>query len=174
MKKNAQLRQPTQAEIQPVLNALNAGQLPVAESAAKKMLKQFPNAFVVHNLYGNALAGQNKFKDAVDAFRKALKIDPNIAEFSNYTVVAKSKGKTKKPSKSVPKSLNNTKNDTNSTNTPPQKTKGVHKKNRERVRKFVSEYKEQYGKYPTREEVRLACSVGPAVAGEILKEVKAA
>jgi tetratricopeptide (TPR) repeat protein len=80
MKKNAQLRQPTQAEIQPVLNALNAGQMAVAEAAAKKMLKQFPNAFVIHNLYGNALAGQNKFKDAVEAFRKALKIDPNIAE----------------------------------------------------------------------------------------------
>ncbi|KGM06086.1 TPR repeat [Methylophaga thiooxydans] len=80
MKKNAQLRQPTQAEIQPILNALNAGQLAVAESSAKKMLKQFPNAFVLHNLYGNALAGQNKFKDAVDAFRKALKIDPNVAE----------------------------------------------------------------------------------------------
>ena len=80
MKKNAQLRQPTQAEIQPILNALNAGQLGAAEATAKKMLKQFPSAFVLHNLYGNALAGQNKFKEAVDAFRKALKIDPNIAE----------------------------------------------------------------------------------------------
>lgn len=80
MKKNVQLRQPTQAEIQPVLAALNSGQLAAAESTAKKMLKQFPNAFVLHNLYGNALAGQNKTKDAIDAFRKALKIDPSIAE----------------------------------------------------------------------------------------------
>jgi hypothetical protein len=103
-----------------------------------------------------------------------MEITMGAALTSNYTVAAKSKVKTKKTSKSVPKSLNNTKNDTNSTNKPPQKTKGVHKKNRERVRQFVSEYKEQYGKYPTREEVRLACSVGPAVAGEILKEVKAA
>jgi len=80
MKKNAQLRQPTQAEIQPVLTALNSGQLAAAEATAKKLLKQFPNAFVLHNLYGNALAGQNKFKEAVDSFRKALKIDPNVAE----------------------------------------------------------------------------------------------
>ena len=103
-----------------------------------------------------------------------MEITMGAALTSNYTVVAKKQKKTKKPSNSVPKSLNSTENDTNSTNTPPKKTKGVHKKNRERVRKFVSEYKEQYGKYPTREEVRLACSVGPAVAGEILKEVKAA
>jgi uncharacterized protein (TIGR02466 family) len=80
MKKNAQLRQPTQAEIQPILAALNNGQLATAESHAKKMLKHFPNAFVLHNLYGNALAEQNKTKDAVDAFRKALKIDSSIAE----------------------------------------------------------------------------------------------
>lgn len=80
MKKNAQLRQPTQAEIQPVLDALNSGQFAMAESAARKRLKQFPNAFVLHNLYGNALAAQNKFKEAIDAFRKALKIDPTVAE----------------------------------------------------------------------------------------------
>jgi predicted Zn-dependent protease len=54
--------------------------LAAAEATAKKLLKQFPNAFVLHNLYGNALAGQNKFKEAVESFRKALKIDPSIAE----------------------------------------------------------------------------------------------
>jgi uncharacterized protein (TIGR02466 family) len=80
MKRPTQMRQPTQLEIQPILQALNTGNLELAESKAKKMLKQFPNAFVVHNLYGNALAGQNKFKDAVAAFRKALAIDPSVAE----------------------------------------------------------------------------------------------
>jgi len=80
MKRPSNLRQPTQAEIQPVLQALNAGNLAAAEALAKKMLKQFPNAFAVHNLYGNALAGQNKFKDAVAAFRKALAIDASVAE----------------------------------------------------------------------------------------------
>ena len=87
MKKNASLRQVSQAEIQPIVNALNSGQLAVAESMAKKLLKQFPNAFVLHNLYGNALAGQNKTKEAVDAFRKAIKIDPSIAEM-HFNVAA--------------------------------------------------------------------------------------
>ncbi|PCJ32826.1 MAG: hypothetical protein COA90_01720 [Gammaproteobacteria bacterium] len=80
MKKPQALRQPTQQDIQPVVQALNSGQLAQAEALAKKSLKKFPNAFVLHNLYGNALAGQNKFKPAVDSFRKALQIDPNIAE----------------------------------------------------------------------------------------------
>lgn len=80
MKRANNLRQPTQTEIQPIIQALNGGQLEQAEAIAKKLLKQFPNAFVLHNLYGNALAGQNKFKDAVTAFRKALEIDPTVAE----------------------------------------------------------------------------------------------
>ena len=80
MKRPSNLRQPSQTEIQPILQALNAGNLEIAEAIAKKMLKQFPNAFVIYNLYGNALAGQNKFKDAVAAFRKALAIDSSVAE----------------------------------------------------------------------------------------------
>jgi len=80
MKQPVQMRQPTQAEIQPVLNALNGGHLELAETTAKALLKIFPNAFVLYNLYGNTLAGQNKFKEAVTAFGKALKIDPSVAE----------------------------------------------------------------------------------------------
>jgi len=80
MKQSVQMRQPTQAEIQPVLNALNSGNLELAEKTAKALLKTFPNAFVLYNLYGNTLAGQNKFQEAVTAFRKALEIDPSVGE----------------------------------------------------------------------------------------------
>ncbi|PHS70298.1 MAG: hypothetical protein COB23_04065 [Methylophaga sp.] len=80
MKQPQALRQPSQQDIQQLMQALNNGHLDFAETTAKKMLKKFPNAFVLHNLYGNALAGQNKFNDAAKAFRKALTIDPSIAE----------------------------------------------------------------------------------------------
>ncbi len=80
MKRPQALQQPTQNEIQAVIQALNNGQFAQAEALAKKLLKQFPNAFAVHNLYGNALASQNKFKPAVDSFRKALKLDDNVPE----------------------------------------------------------------------------------------------
>jgi len=80
MKKSTALTPLSQANIQQIVTALNAGQLKSAESMAKKLLKQYPQAFVLHNLYGNALAGQNKPKEAVEAFRKAIKLDPNIPE----------------------------------------------------------------------------------------------
>ncbi|MCX4189374.1 tetratricopeptide repeat protein [Methylophaga sp. OBS3] len=80
MKRPMTMRQPSSQEVQPVIDALNSGQVAVAEAAAKKLTKNYPGAFVAHNLYGNALAAQNKFKDAVAAFRKALEIDPSIAE----------------------------------------------------------------------------------------------
>jgi len=73
-------RQPTQADINPVINALNAGQFTQAEVLAKKLVKTFPKAFLSHNLYGSALAGQNKTKAAIDEFKKALQIDPSVAE----------------------------------------------------------------------------------------------
>jgi len=80
MKRPQAMQQPTQQMIQPVIQALNSGQLAQAEALSKKLLKQYPNAFVLHNLYGNALAAQNKLKPAVDSFRKAIQLDGSIAE----------------------------------------------------------------------------------------------
>ncbi len=80
MKQAIKMRQPTQTEIQPLLNALNTGNLDLAETTAMALLKRFPKAFVLYNLYGNALAGQSKNKEAVSAFRKALDIDPSVGE----------------------------------------------------------------------------------------------
>ncbi|MDT8311809.1 MAG: tetratricopeptide repeat protein [Methylophaga sp.] len=80
MKRSTPMRQPAQQEIQHVIDALNSGQVGFAETAAKKLTKNYPDAFVAHNLYGNALASQNKFKEAVTAFRKAIEIDPGIPE----------------------------------------------------------------------------------------------
>jgi uncharacterized protein (TIGR02466 family) len=80
MKKPIMSKQPTQQDLQPILIALNQGQLAQAEALAKKLLKSFPGSFAIYNLYGNALAGQNKFKDAITSFKKALEIDPSVAE----------------------------------------------------------------------------------------------
>lgn len=80
MKQPQILREPTQQEVEPIVQALNGGHPVEAEVLAKKMLKTFPKSFVLNNLYGNALASQNKYKDAVTSFRKALEIDPSVAE----------------------------------------------------------------------------------------------
>jgi uncharacterized protein (TIGR02466 family) len=72
--------QPGQFEIQPLLNLLNAGQLPQAETLATTLLKTYPNAFILHNVLGVALEGQRKFEQAMTTYRSALALDSGIAE----------------------------------------------------------------------------------------------
>lgn len=71
---------PKQTDLQAIVHALNTGQVGFAEATAKKLLKSYPRSFAVLNLFGNALAAQNKFKEAVSIFRKALEVDPNVPE----------------------------------------------------------------------------------------------
>lgn len=80
MKQSAPPRQPSQAEIQPLFNAFNQGQLAVVETEAKRLLKQYPKAFVLHNLLGNAQASQGKASEAILAFKTALDLDPTVGE----------------------------------------------------------------------------------------------
>ncbi|PHS31200.1 MAG: hypothetical protein COA95_07090 [Methylophaga sp.] len=106
MKKPQALRQPTQLEIQSVVQALNSGQIEQAGMLAKKLLKQYPNAFVLHNLYGNALAGQSKYKEAVVSFRKALALDPSVAELHfNVAILLTSMNRTEEAIASYKKTL---------------------------------------------------------------------
>lgn len=80
MKRPTQIRQPAATEVQTVIDALNSGQVGFAEASAKKLTKNYAGSSVAFNLYGNALAAQNKFKEAVAAFKKATEIDPTVAE----------------------------------------------------------------------------------------------
>ncbi|MCC5797380.1 MAG: tetratricopeptide repeat protein [Methylophaga sp.] len=80
MKQSVPVRQPTQAEIQPLFNAFNQGQVAFVETEAKKLLKQYPKAFVLHNLLGNAQATQGKASEAIASFKQALDLDPTVGE----------------------------------------------------------------------------------------------
>jgi uncharacterized protein (TIGR02466 family) len=74
------IRQPSQGEVQSLLNIFNAGRLQEAEAAAKALLRSYPSTFILHNVLGVALEGQRKFEEAAAAYRKALEIEPKIAE----------------------------------------------------------------------------------------------
>lgn len=80
MKPNQPARQPGQAEVQPLLNLLGSGSLPQAEAAARALLKNYPNAFILHNVLGVCLEGQQKFDEAAATYLRALAIDPSVAE----------------------------------------------------------------------------------------------
>lgn len=89
-----QARLPSQSEVQPLLNLLNAGQLPEAEHHARALLRNYPGALIVHNVLGISLEGQQKFAEAAESYRKALALDPKVAEIHfNLGVVLSNLGK---------------------------------------------------------------------------------
>ncbi len=75
-----QNKQPSQGEIQPLLNLYNSGQLAQAEATAKVLLKTYPNTFFLHNVLGISLDGQGKFEEAVASYRKALSLQPAMPD----------------------------------------------------------------------------------------------
>ncbi len=94
MKPQQNRQRPARERFSPLLNLLNAGQLPQAEITAKKLLQSYPRAFILHNVLGVALEGQRKFEAAAASYRNALAIDPSIAEIHfNLGVVLGNLGK---------------------------------------------------------------------------------
>ena len=73
-------KQPSQQEIQPLLNVLNAGQLANAANMAKSLLAQYPNTFILHNVLGIALDGLGQYEGAINSYRNALKLQPNMPD----------------------------------------------------------------------------------------------
>jgi uncharacterized protein (TIGR02466 family) len=75
-----QTREPSQGEVQALLNLYNAGQFLQTELSAKSLLKSYPGALIIHNVLGVALEGQRKFDEAASWYRKALSLNPGLAE----------------------------------------------------------------------------------------------
>lgn len=73
-------QQPSQFEIQPVLQLLNNGRLAEAEAAARKLTPRYPNAFILYNILGIAQDGLAKFSDAAESYRKAISLQPDTPD----------------------------------------------------------------------------------------------
>lgn len=73
-------KQPSQHEIQPLLNLLNAGQLANAANMAQSLLATYPNTFLIHNVLGIALDGMGQYEGAINSYRNALKLQPNMPD----------------------------------------------------------------------------------------------
>ena len=73
-------QQPSQAEVQVMMLAYNAGHLHQAEIAGLQLLKNYPNTPIVHHVLANTLAGQGKFDLAIPHFTWLVAQNPRQLE----------------------------------------------------------------------------------------------
>jgi len=73
-------KQPSQFELQQLMQLINSGQLAQAESKAKSLLQNAGNFLMLYNLLGIALDGQGKHAEAVTSYRKGIALQANIPD----------------------------------------------------------------------------------------------
>lgn len=74
------IKQPSQHEMQPVLQLLNTGKLAEAEAGAKKLLARYPDTFILHQITALAQDGMFKFTEAIESYHKAIALQPNTPD----------------------------------------------------------------------------------------------
>jgi len=76
----ANASQPTQQEIQQLIQQLNSRQLAQAENTAKNLIAKHSNTFILHHVLSLALDGQGKFAEAISSYQNAIQLQPNTAD----------------------------------------------------------------------------------------------
>lgn len=78
-----QKTEPSQEQINVLINLFQTGQITKAEQACSELLQTYPQSLVVLNMLGETLQRQAKNQDAIQAFNKAIGIKPDFAEAYN-------------------------------------------------------------------------------------------
>ena len=87
---------PSQLQLNPLINLFQSGQLKKAESACRQLLFTFPRSIVVNNILGVVLKELGRLEEAVQAFDKTIKLKPDYAvAYSNRGVALQESGKLK-------------------------------------------------------------------------------
>jgi len=94
-----QATHPSQNQINILVDLYQSGYLKKTEATCKKILKSHPHAFLILNILGLSLQGQNKLQEALQVFGKAIKFKSDYLEaINNYGVVLQKLGN---PSKAI-------------------------------------------------------------------------
>lgn len=72
--------QPSQGEIQALIQRLNQGQFAATESQAKALIEKHANVFILHHIMALALDGQSKFSASIAHYQKAIQLNPKQAD----------------------------------------------------------------------------------------------
>ena len=76
-------QEPTQHQLQPLINLYAQGQYEQTLSEASQLLIEFPNSVTLFNIIGGVNQGQGKLEEAIDAYQKAISIKPDYADAYN-------------------------------------------------------------------------------------------
>ena len=85
---------PSQDEIQNLVNIYSQGQLQSTITEASNLLKRFPHSVILYNIVGAANQGLSNLEEAIEAYKKAIWIKPDYAEaFNNMGNALRDQGK---------------------------------------------------------------------------------
>ena len=74
---------PSQKEMEALINLYTMGQLQKALSEANKLLLEYPRAANIYNIIGAINQGLGNLEEAIKAYKKAISIKPDYAEAHN-------------------------------------------------------------------------------------------
>jgi len=86
--KVSKVQDPSQDQIQLLINLYQQGQLQQALDRTKQLLSQFPNSLNLYNIQGAANAGLGQFDSAIVSYKQAIKIKPDFADAYNNMGIA--------------------------------------------------------------------------------------
>ena len=99
-------QEPSQTQIQELLNLYSQGQLQQALHEAATLIQRFPKSATLFNLYGAILCGLGQLDASVEAYKKAIAIQPDYAEaYNNMGIVLKELNMLKESIESYKKAL---------------------------------------------------------------------
>ena len=85
---------PPQGTIDNLLKLFNQKQYSLLVDQAQTLTEQFPNSFVVWNILGVANKSLGKIIEASEAFKKVVKLNPNLSDgFNNLAMIQQALGK---------------------------------------------------------------------------------
>jgi len=80
----AQTANPSQDQINALINLYHSGQMSQAEQSCRQLLQTYPQSLIVLNLLGAALSSQGQLQQAVQVFDKVIRLEPDYAQaYSN-------------------------------------------------------------------------------------------
>ena len=98
--------EPSQDKIDSLANLFHSGQLTIVERTCQKLLQAYPQSIIVINVLGAALQELGQFEEAVQAFDRAIQLNPDNAEaHSNRGVALQRQGRLEEAVQSIDRAI---------------------------------------------------------------------